>query len=124
MKVCCSCKESKPLSEFAKNRSKPSGVNNECKICYKLLKKKTTDHRVKLIRRYKRIKGCACCGYNTFGSALTFDHIDPDSKCNHIKGRGAINYTWSMKRIKAEIAKCRVICSNCHNAHSQGELKI
>lgn len=32
-KKCSCCKEFKPLDEFHKNRSRPGGLNGECKIC-------------------------------------------------------------------------------------------
>jgi hypothetical protein len=33
MKQCTNCKETKPLSEFHRDRAKPSGVRNKCKQC-------------------------------------------------------------------------------------------
>lgn len=32
-KQCSKCKQSKPLSEFHRNRSKKDGYHNQCKIC-------------------------------------------------------------------------------------------
>lgn len=35
MKTCCHCKQSKPYSEFHKNRSQPDGYAHRCKSCIK-----------------------------------------------------------------------------------------
>lgn len=56
--------------------------------------------------------GCARCGYRTCLSALEFHHIDPKLKDAEL--RRAIRDKWPDKRIKAEIAKCVLLCSNCH----------
>lgn len=67
-----------------------------------------------LISRWKRRKGCACCGYNTHPAALVLDHIDPKTKDRN-KRRRAINHLWSKERVKSELAKIQVLCANCHN---------
>ncbi len=71
-----------------------------------------------ILRRYKVLKGCADCGYNAHHAALEFDHLPGYAKkCNIItlldSGR---------KAMKAELAKCEVVCSNCHSmAHKRKE---
>jgi 5-methylcytosine-specific restriction endonuclease McrA len=59
---------------------------------------------------YKMAKGCACCGYKDHPAALDFDHLKPDEK--HIEL--AVMNGYSRERVLAEIAKCIVLCSNCH----------
>ena len=69
-----------------------------------------------LARRYKLKKGCAICGYKKHASALEFDHLDPK-----LKTRGVCRMTQmntSIKTMKKEIRKCRVLCSNCHKVHT------
>ena len=39
-KICSRCKDEKILKEFSKNRSTKSGLNNWCKLCQKITKKK------------------------------------------------------------------------------------
>ncbi len=43
---------------------------------------------------------------------LDFHHRDPSEKKTNVArfGRGG----WSLKRIDEEIAKCEVVCANCH----------
>ena len=58
--------------------------------------------------------GCELCGYNTHPAALTFDHIDPSTKVFNVSDYG--QRSW--EAVIREIAKCRVLCANCHNIHS------
>jgi hypothetical protein len=46
---------------------------------------------------------------------LQFHHIDPGTK--EIELSTAISRGWSKKRILAEVAKCIVLCANCHLKH-------
>lgn len=55
--------------------------------------------------------GCVDCGFNEFSEALDFDHLPGEEK---LFGIGSSLNTASWKRIEAEIAKCEVVCSNCH----------
>jgi nucleoside 2-deoxyribosyltransferase len=63
---------------------------------------------------YKRSLGCKICGYNKCGAALEFHHRDPELKTAQI-GR----YLWVIHTPEAlaEIAKCDLLCSNCHREH-------
>ena len=122
MKYCYKCKSDKPFSEFSKNRKKLDGFKDECKECSYAWNKARHEVNLTFVRRYKKIYGCQYCGYKGFSSALTLDHIDPLTKGQ--KGKSAVNYQWSRKRLKEEIRKCRILCSNCHNALTNGELKL
>ena len=71
---------------------------------------KTRKKYREYMQAYKLEHGCAICGYNEHACALHFDHIDPSEKEFDIsRGRDV-----SWKRFLAEIAKCRVLCANCH----------
>ena len=67
------------------------------------------------------------CGYNTHPAALQFDHIDPATKyrtkagnvvhpSDMIKGN-----RYGLATVMAEIAKCRILCANCHAVHTHTE---
>lgn len=53
---------------------------------------------------------CSVCGYNKFYGALEFHHLDPSKK----------EFSWnkmrkvSEERLKKELDKCELLCSNCH----------
>lgn len=52
---------------------------------------------------------CVECGYKKCLSALHFHHIDPNEKDFTISGK-----SWSFERLKEEVDKCILLCSNCH----------
>ena len=54
--------------------------------------------------------GCEECGYHKHPAALQFDHINPETKSFPVSH--GMNYSWD--KFLAEIAKCRVLCANCH----------
>ena len=51
------------------------------------------------------------CGYDRHPAALQFHHIDPDAKRFAVGGSGA---TRGLAALRAEAAKCVLLCSNCH----------
>jgi 5-methylcytosine-specific restriction endonuclease McrA len=53
--------------------------------------------------------GCELCGYSKCDSALQFHHKNPDEKDFSISGRSL-----SFDRLKNEVDKCMLVCSNCH----------
>ena len=108
-KFCQYCKTTKPISEFYQRRGKVGG-SSYCKPC-------TNSERLVRIRRFKEkcveYKGgeCEICGYNKYIGALEFHHKDPSEKDLQIsKVRGG---TFNEK-IKKELDKCQILCSNCH----------
>lgn len=53
---------------------------------------------------------CVKCGYKRCISALDFHHLDPNKKDFSISQN--MNMSWD--KIKKEIDKCILVCSNCH----------
>lgn len=72
------------------------------------------DNRRRINRRHvadlKAVSSCVDCPEN-HPACLDFDHDDPKEKSIHIQK--AIR-SWSLKKLKEEIAKCTIRCSNCH----------
>lgn len=60
--------------------------------------------------------GCVSCG-ETDVACLDFHHRDPETKEGHI---GEFR-KFGMKRLLTEIAKCDVLCANCHRKHHRDE---
>jgi hypothetical protein len=54
---------------------------------------------------------CQLCGYDRHPVALHFHHVDPASKSFGLARRGI---TRSLEKVRAEAAKCVLLCSNCH----------
>jgi hypothetical protein len=62
-----------------------------------------------ILSEYKKLVGCADCGFNQWPEALDFDHINDDKE---FSPSDLLGVTW--KRLSAEIEKCEVVCANCH----------
>lgn len=57
-------------------------------------------------------RSCSVCGYSKSIHALHFHHLDPKTKSFGIDIRQCSNR--SMDILLAEVAKCIVLCANCH----------
>lgn len=75
--------------------------------------RKSRAHLQRAFYLWKETKGCKICGYNKFGGALDFDHIDPRTKSRRIL---AVDWKHRTRRplIMAELKKCQLLCANCH----------
>jgi transposase len=75
------------------------------------------DAVVKRRRAVKRILveeaggACKLCGYNRVPAALQFHHLDRAQKAFELSHRGA---TLALDAARAEVAKCVLLCANCH----------
>lgn len=77
-------------------------------------KKKVTERKHGLRAWLDELKAslkCSQCG-ETHPATLDFHHTDPQQKDGGLAG--AISSGWSRERILKEIAKCAVLCANCH----------
>lgn len=92
------------VTEFSKNS------RSRCLICRK---DAVTKRRKKLKIMSVEYKGGKCekCGYNKCTDALDFHHVDPTQKDFGLSMRGM---TRSWEKIKQELDKCILVCSNCH----------
>lgn len=69
--------------------------------------------RKELLNKIKTDRGCARCGFNAHPAALEFNHIYGEKLfCVSQDAKKA----WAT--LMAEIAKCEVLCSNCHHIHT------
>lgn len=99
MKTCITCKQSKPFSEFNKDRSKKDGIRNYCKSCQRSYsqsdKGKVVHHRGQ--RKYRKTeKGKA--------SEKRFAARYP----NRIKAKWAVNHEIGAGKMqKAFFFKCK-----------------
>jgi hypothetical protein len=106
-RTCSKCGKLKPISEYPRKNGKR--YHSWCKDClygfnqkrWEITKKKAVDY-----------KGGCCniCGYDKCLAALEFHHIDPTTKeksCYNLM-------LMSWDRVKNEIDKCVLLCSNCH----------
>lgn len=62
---------------------------------------------------------CEICGYNKCPSALHFHHLNSDEKDFGISGKSL-----SLEKLKSEVDKCIMVCSNCHAEIHEGIVKL
>lgn len=132
MKKCSKCKETKSLSEFNKQSSKRDGVQARCRACQAAghqqyyrdnkiewqARQADMRNQLRIIANEAKNQPCADCG-NVYPSyVMDFDHREPDQKRGNIS---LMVTSCNSKRILLEeIAKCEVVCSNCHRERTFG----
>lgn len=82
----------------------------ESKDMYYSARNKRREINRKTARQIKADSGCSRCEEKD-PDALDFHHLDPSKKESNITN--AV-YNYSLKRMLEEIAKCIVLCRNCH----------
>ena len=124
-KVCYKCFKDKPLYEFYISKRNKDGYYSYCRACdsitnkewrksnkelCRIYSKKDSDKKRKLCIDCKKGLKCIECGEN-HPSCLVFHYRNPDEKDFDI---GGSFYEKSVERVMSEIAKCDVLCANCH----------
>lgn len=123
-KICPRCKLSFPITEFRfKNISKNLRYSY-CRACRSVIVKahyrKNKDaylrrnarvrlRNIEIIRQYKS-RPCADCGIQYPYYVMDFDHRQDEDKVINLANASRMTRT----KILEEIAKCDVVCSNCH----------
>lgn len=83
--------------------------------------------KVAFISEWKAARGCAWCGEKD-PVVLDCDHIDPSTKDDRLRARlgqrakvkwGLSALSWA--DLEAELAKCQVLCANCHRRKTFAE---
>lgn len=128
MKVCTSCGDPKPLSEF--NKKGKTRVQGKCRDCQKLWyksyydsspkeksrlttrNKETVAQNRRKLRELKESTPCADCGNKFPYYVMDFDHLG-NKKFNV---SAMITHNW--EQIKEEISKCELVCANCHRVRT------
>lgn len=125
-KICSTCKLSKTIDAFSKNKAKKDGLSYHCKECHtiyikkhyiqnkKYYKDKTKERCKKLrdwFREFKSELKCIECG-ESHPACIEFHHLDQTKKDFDLAT--AVAKGFMKERILEEIAKCVAICSNCH----------
>lgn len=119
---CVNCGEPKTLGSFYRAEGFALGHMDECKAC---LGKRTEAmardarfdrHDAKRLIADAKKRPCTDCGHSFPAPTMEFDHVP---------GRGQKMFTLSRPpsgadavMIRREIAKCDVVCANCHRART------
>ncbi len=127
-KLCGKCKRVLELFYFNKS-TRADGYNLYCTDCNSTLRysrsldkekycnsgrKERRDNQSKLLE-YLKDKKCVDCPVSN-PICLEFDHLDRFNKKNAISNMVSKPCSWST--ILAEIAKCEIVCSNCHKVRT------
>ncbi len=135
------CGEVKSVSEFYQRRKHRSGEYYEkCKDCSKtrgrnyyhqnherqlrlalLRKDRYKEERRKWLEKIKD-RPCIDCGVKYPPYIMDFDHKDGVVKIASISWL-ALHNTSNLEVIKLEIAKCELVCANCHRQRTHDRLK-
>lgn len=100
------------LYKYQKDGATPEEAKQACQKAWREL----SGQKRAYINSHK--KECAECGYNTHTSALDFHHTR-DKAFTLAQASGH-----SYESVDAEIAKCVVLCSNCHRLLHAGIISI
>jgi hypothetical protein len=73
-----------------------------------------------LVDRIKVERGCADCGFNAHPHALEFDHLPGTRKIDTVARLATTRPRSPIDGLLAEIAKCEVVCANCHAIRTAG----
>ena len=126
MKTCSKCKEEKSLEDFNKKTSNKDGHERYCKQCHREHNRKhytnnkqsyiDTARKWQHVKRdwwvaYKQTLSCSHCSESRHW-CLDFHHTDPSLKDDTVSQMVVSNR--SKGAIMVEVAKCIVVCRNCH----------
>ena len=110
MRHCNKCGNDLPDSSFGKNGN---GSRSICKKCQSERIKQGQYETRDYIQSLK-VK-CSKCGYNRCKEALEFHHLNPTEKDNALAQYSRRVFSPMVKKlIDNEVAKCIILCANCH----------
>jgi hypothetical protein len=140
VKYCGRCQCAKELKEFQSIKGSPRSYCIQCTRSAGRDSIKRRYHKTKNGIKIKRVKyrnylsemcggACSICGYNKFVTALEFHHVQkPDFRIMDkviylIATKGETRYGYA-KSMSDELAKCVMICANCHSAIHGKQISI
>lgn len=134
MRYCYRCDTDKPVEAFGVNRAMDDGLMKFCKECANAYLREWKLRNPGNVRTHGRAEGrkgrasarahvnaiksgpCMDCGGVFPPCAMDFDHVR-GHKVDDIS-RQVSRGKWSIERIDEEIAKCDLVCSNCHRVRT------
>ena len=134
MKICSSCKKTKPLTDFNWKDKRKDNRQTFCRDCQHInakkhyennkqyyidKRKRRNDTLINIIRKLKD-KPCVDCGIKYPYYVMDFDHREGNVKIADITRLS--NRGFSIEKILEEIKKCDLVCSNCHRERTHKRL--
>lgn len=134
LRKCVGCCEELSKESFSWKNKQKGTLQSRCKSCYNTYNRehyaksdkqpvidRSNRNNKKLWQRYKDWKltqQCCICGESS-PECLDLHHVDPAIKDGNI-GDIVSKYNW--QKVLAEIAKCVVVCANCHRKIHSGRI--
>lgn len=128
MKTCSRCRAEKAVSEFNKKTRNKDGLQAWCRDCSRVAgragyyrnptKQKESAKRLKkankrlnraFLIKYKTETPCFDCGAFYPSYVMDFDHVFGEKRLDISR-----LVTYKHETMLSEIAKCQLVCSNCH----------
>lgn len=109
MRKCVRCGVRRPPEDFYEAPKRP------CRICNRGAMQARYAKRAAILDKIKMDSGCVDCGYRENSQALEFDHLPQFEKLHRVS---AFRVSGSEEQMYAEIAKCEVVCANCHRVRT------
>ena len=103
------------INKKNRNRYKNDKVYREKKLEQLNAKR---NQKIEYARNLKLGYGCCLCGYDRCGDSLEFHHVNPEDKGREISQ--LLRGSWNIYYLKMELAKCVILCSNCHREYHAG----
>lgn len=112
---------------MAQNQARPQGKGSRGGNPHSWHVNELRKRKAAIIAKWKADRGCKRCG-ETHPATLDLHHRDPATKNPRLKRKNASTtrrtggYFWrdlSVRDLGDELAKCDVICANCHRKHHQ-----
>lgn len=137
MKTCNKCNLFKSLDCFYKRSSSKDGLQSYCKDCrkeidaesYSKSDKRKSDiknngielrkYNKRLLHKYKSFCKCLLCNES---EPVVLDLHHTDSSKKEYNPSSLISY--STEKLRLEIRKCVVVCSNCHRKIHAGLVQL
>src|SRR5437667_290923 len=127
MRRCPRCTQEKPVTDFGVKVVRDGKLLRQayCIRCQReyrkehyranqatyLTRKRQRDGRIREMVEKAKARPCADCGIQYPAWVMDFDHVSGNKveKLAELVRKKA-----SVRRVEAEIAKCEVVCANCH----------
>lgn len=121
---CKTCGEVRPLAMFyvaAEERHSAklgTKVRRPCRVCVQRINERSRAPRAAILNRIKAERGCVDCGLMMpdHPEVFDFDHLPGVEKSASLS---SFLTGGSIDDLMAEVAKCEVVCANCHRIRTR-----
>lgn len=133
MKRCPKCDTEKPTDEFWKSRRHADGFQTYCKLCstarrikhYQDNRERESGLRDSWNRAYRdwfaslKDGPCSDCAGRFHPAAMHWHHLPGAVKTHNVSQM--VSRRMKKTTVLAEIAKCELLCANCHAVRTWGQ---